>query len=258
MYFTKWFSITGSLLLMTLFMGCRPSVKKLVITEAEIDEYVSSRLDPAEIYDITPGLRYSKDVGDFLETYEVVGYEQKDSLILYTEQVITAEKEVNRNTFFKEELPVYVEEYTVWMDERQSPFEQRKAYLNGAEVIAAYERKGMNEEELEEKAYDKTAVAISEFDFDNPKQALLQQGAFEMKFGEFLIMPQSQYLVLENKESGYNIALLILQDDELLNELFQHPDDYHGKTIFVTHHFMTLNNVNQMIYDSGVVVEEKE
>lgn len=244
-------------LLIVLLTACGGEVKKLEITEAEIDQYVEDLLDPTEIYDILIGPRYSKEVDGIITTYEITGYEQNDTLLLYTEVENLTDRQINRSIYYKEELPVYIEEYEVMYEGMDNPFKERKIYVNGAEVIQAYQRVSKAEEELELASFEKYDADIDSWDLERPDKAINQQGEYEMMFSEFLILPQSQYLVLDNKESGYSVAYLILQDDEFINELFLNPDKYSGKTVFVKHQFMTLNKVSQMVYESGVLVEKE-
>jgi hypothetical protein len=223
-----------------VFFSCGDSKPTLDVTEAEIDAYVAEKLESDQIYDIHQGPRFSREVEEDLQSYEAVLYKQNDTLILSTEHEITATSETTRNIYFMQGLPVLVEE--VKYTDAEIPVTDRKIYLNGADVIAAYERTGPTFEDAALKKYEKSDGSIDDLNIERAQMAVEQRGDYEMKFGEFLILPQSQYLILENKKSSYDVALLILQDDELINKMFQNPDSFQGKTLKFKFEFATFDN----------------
>ena len=162
------------------------------------------------------------------------------------------------NIFYKDELPVFIEHFSSEFNESSSSYSERKIYLNGRDVINAYERTAVSEFEIEEVEFKAVDVLLSEYDLDQPKDAVKQENDFEMKYGEFLIINPESYLVLENEKSEYGVALYIMDGDMLLDELFAKPNDYRGKTIFVHHEFLVMQGVERMIYKGGIVKEPED
>ena len=76
-----------------------------------------------------------------------------------------------------------------------------------------------------------------------------------MKFGEFLIFDNQSYLVLENENSGFNVALFIIQGDPMIDELYSNPEKYKGKTIFTTHEFHNIAGLDRVVYTGGKIIE---
>ena len=89
-----------------------------------------------------------------------------------------------------------------------------------------------------------------------PFNAIQQQGDFEMKFGEFLVMGPQSYLILSNETSKYDVALYIQQGDFLLDELYTYPKKYKGKTVFANYEFINENGVTKMAYRGGMLIEK--
>ncbi|MBD3636679.1 MAG: hypothetical protein HUJ25_05000 [Crocinitomicaceae bacterium] len=220
------------------------------MTEEEIDAYVQTCVSPDRVYDIGLGLRYSRDD----ESYQVTEYTYNDSLILHNIEEISMEHSRRRNIFYKNNLPVYLEDYLFEYGDSLK-ITERKVYLTGDGLLAAYERSGESELAVEGFKFHKVDMKFKDFDFQRPKDAMLQKGEFEMKFGEFLIINPESYLILENDKSEFGVALFILEGDLLLDELYEHPKEYKGKTIFVQHEFMNMNGIERMIYRGGIVKE---
>jgi hypothetical protein len=221
------------------------------LTEEEIDAYVASCLDTNKVYDITLGLRYSKGP----ETYQVTEYGMADTAVLHNSQEITEFTTVMINQFYKDDSPVYLEEFRYEYSPEKMELRERKIYLNGSDVIAAYERKGPTEEEVDSMKFEKAEIDLGDYDLKRPRRAIDQEAEFEMKFGEFLIINPDSYLILENDENGYGVALFIMEGDMLLDEMYEKPESYKGKTIEVFHEFMVMNGIERMIYRGGIVKE---
>ncbi len=232
-------------------MGCTgSSEEETELTESDIDKYVTDKTNPSEIYDIALSMRFSKEN----EAYSVVDYAQNDTTILISEAIELAEKFVIRNMYFKDGEIVYIEEFDKPYFETGN-FVERKFYLNGDEVTSSYKRESNDEEEIEFLEFEKIIYSIDDFDFKRPGDAINQKGDYEMKYGEFLIIEPQRYLILENNESKYNVALFLMEGDMLIEQLYENPDDYRGKTIFIHHEFMDMNGVERMIYKGGIVKE---
>ena len=226
--------------------------RSLEINEQLIDEYVAEKMDTSQVYDILTGMRFTKGEN---YAYSAVRFRQNDTAILYTEEIEEASGVTFRNIFFKEGLPVYVEEYKVITDAAAPVYRQRRVYLNGAIILKAYERSTNDEENLEAAVYEEITLTMSEFDFEKPGMAVTQQGDFEMKFGEFLVLDLVSYLVLENKESGYNVAIYILKGDPFLDDLYANEDVYRGKTVIPQFDFMFIGGMQQMVYTGARFAE---
>lgn len=235
------------LLIILLITAC--SSPALDMTEEEIDAYVESCLDPEKIYDINFGMRYSQDD----KAYQVSEYRMNDTIILHNSIEETEFSQVNQNIFYKEGLPVFIEQYDWQFEDGGLNYTERKIYLTGDDVLIAYERSG-DTDELTGK-FEETEIEFESFDFDRPQDAVNQEGDFEMKFGDFLVINPESYLILENEKSGWGVALYILEGDMLLDQLFAQPEEYKGKTIEIHHEFMTMNGIQRMIYRGGIVKE---
>ena len=237
------------LIMLFLLVACGGE-QGMEITTSEIDAYVADKMSESQEYDVSQSLRFSREN----ETYEVVRYMQNDTVILYLETDVTKDKQVNRQIFFKDGLPVYVDEY-IASNTTENPFKQRKIYLDGVRVIESFEKSTDIEYDLEGMDFEKSKVAISEFDFARPDSALLQKGDFEMKFEEFIIIDPQTYLILENAESKYDVALFVSDAHDLLNQISANPANYKGKTLFVTHQFVLMNNIERMLFIDGKLTE---
>ena len=233
---------------------CACTSSPLDMTEEEIDAYVASCTDESQVYDIRESLRFSQDD----EAYEVTEYSRNDSVILYSTEESTVASQSFINMYFKDDFPIYQEEYTWEMDQASGEYliTERKIYFTGDDVLIAYQRSSDSEEELESEKFEEFDVEFATFDFIMPEQAISQSGDFEMKFGEFLVINPDSYLILDNDDSGWGVALYIIEGDMLLDELFANPEEFQGKTIEVRHEFMVMNGIERMIYRGGILKEK--
>lgn len=227
-------------------------LKSLDIDEKSIDQYVQEKLDTSQNYDILTGMRFSKGEN---YAYSAVRFSQNDTAILYTELIEETTGTTYRNLFFKDKLPVYVEEDIVLSDGITTSYVQRKIYLNGAIILKAYERSATDKDSLAEKKFDEITMTMGQFDFERAEKSVTQQGEYEMKFGEFLILDLMSYLVLENEESGYSVALYLIEGDDLINTLYANPDAYQGQVIRCYHQFMYISGIQQMVYTGGEIIQ---
>lgn len=223
----------------------------------DIDAYVYDVTDPNAEFEVVTGLRFSKEDSETgeLEHYQVLGYFQNDTAKLVLEEIEYSDRTIGRNTFYMKGMPVYIEEYETSLNAVPKPFVERHIYLNGVDILKAEERKAEYEWELMDQTLTEVEVDIDDYDFDKPFDALNQEGDFEMKFGEFMTVDPQTYLILENEESGYNIALFIMEGDMLLDNLYENPDAFQGNTIFVYHEFMDMQGIERMIYRGGILIE---
>lgn len=240
----------GSILLVSC--SGNGELKSLDIDEKSIDQYVEEKLDTSQTYDILTGMRFSKGEN---YAYSAVRFSQNDTAILYTELIEDSTGTIYRNLFYKDKLPVYVEEDIIVSDGITTTYKQRKIYLNGAIILKAYERSASDKDTLAEKEFTEITMTMNQFDFERAEKSVTQQGDYEMSFGEFLILDLMSYLVLENKESGYSVALYLIEGDDLINTLYANPDAYQGKVIRCYHQFMYISGIQQMVYTGGEIVE---
>jgi len=243
--------------LVAFLFSCSGNSEKisLDLTPEEIDAYVANKLDSSQIYDITRGMRFSK--ADTY-AYSSVRFSQNDTAILYTE----TEEEITgityRNLYFKEGLPVFVEEHITKTDASGTITIERKVYLNGAIILKALERSAPSEEELEAQPFKEITMTVGQFDFERAENSINQTDDYEMKFGEFLVVYPATYLILDNYESGFSVALYLSQGDELINELYANPDAYQGRAIGLYYEFVFMNGMEQMVYAGGILSEKKK
>lgn len=249
------------LIMSLLFIACtdnsvteetQEKVEKIAFTNTQIDAYVAEKLDDSQEYDVAMSLRFSNSD----DTYEVIQYVQNDTIILFVETEIMSDKSISRRTFFKNGLPVYVEEYLSKNTTEEAPFIQRKIYLNGNQIVESLERQSFSEEELEMLAYQNVEISLDEFDFDRPKRAVQQTDEFALQFEEFIIIEPQTYLVLGNEESGYDAALFVAEEHPLLTEINENQEKYRGKTLHVYHQFVLTNGIERMLFVDAELMEE--
>lgn len=217
------------------------------LTEKQIDSIVESILDSNQVYDIAQSLRFSNET----DHYNVVEYSQNDSSKLFVESYYDNESEYTRQIYLQNGKVVFVKEFGFNVVDNLAQDYEIKAYVFNETEQLVYKK---TLDENEEGNFVKQDENIK-IDIKKPKNAVLQKGDFEMKFGEFLVVPPQSYLILENKESKYNVALFIQEGDFLLDELFTNPEEYKGKTIFANHEFLTMNGVERMVYRGGILIE---
>lgn len=239
-------------ILIVLVLSACSSEKTLDITKEEIQAYIESCTDSTRVYDIIQGARFSRDD----ETYQSNAFYYNDSLVLLVIEETSQTKLVNTNIYFKEDVPVYLEEYISKFDENEGYVAERKAYLNGLDVIASEERKANDAYEIEDLSYEKAELNYDGYDFKRGLRAIEQEAEFEMSFHEFLILNPESYLILENDSSGYGVALFITKGDENLDMLYLDAPAYRGKKVTFDYEFTVMNGIERMLYMGVEVVEE--
>lgn len=236
--------ILSTLLLM---FGCQTQHKEL--SEAEIDQIVDNITDPEHLYDIAQSMRFTRND----EQYDATEYSINDTVFLYIENYEDEDKMYNRQMFFYNNQPVFINEIGYRPTDVGEEQYQQKIYINNGKVTSAYEGI-IEEEDIDAINYKKINVDITQYDFDKPKNAVNQKGDFEMKFGEFLTVAKDTYLILDNKESKYSVALFIIEGDETLNSLFENKEALQGKTVFAYHQFVNMGGINRMLYKGSYFV----
>lgn len=219
-------------------------------TIKEIDNIVESILDTTRVYDISQSPNFSKNT----EQYRVVEYSENDTALLLIETFRNDSNQYNREYYLNHGELIFVRENGMNFYPQESAY-KREVWVNEYQSLKAQEMI-INTDGSEEKA---TSFDVNMDDYNTKKalNAINQKGDFELKFGEFLIIEPQIYLILENKESGYNVALFVLEGDFLLDELYTYPEKYKGKTIFVHHEFMNMGGIERMIYRGGIVIEKQ-
>ncbi|MGB1104685.1 MAG: hypothetical protein ACPG21_13810 [Crocinitomicaceae bacterium] len=240
--------------LLTVFLSaCVGGGKTIDITPEEIDAYVAEKLDVNQLYDVSQSPRFSKEK----ETYEVIEYLQDDSVVLFVITHVLENEQIDRQVFFKHGVPVYVDEL-VSSNIAELPFTQRRIYLDGANALKAEERSSAFEDELQYLEYQEVSVDLDNYDFEKPKRAFSQEGEFALFFEEFINIPPQEYLILENEESGYDVALFIAEGDDhpFLLQLKEDPEKYKGRPVFVTQQFIIMTNIERMLFIDGYFKDE--
>ena len=232
-------------LFLAFLVSCKDK-NALEISPKEIDEYVEIKSSESQEYAVSQSLRFSKEE----DSYEVVQYIQNDTVILFLETIHKQDESCVRQTFFKNGMPVFIQE-SIGRNSTESPYVDRKIYWDGTSVIEAYEKSSDIEQDLAFMEYSKSSADIDEFDFNKPKKAMAQQGEFKMQFSEFIFIDPQTYLILENEESLYDVALFIANDHPLIGQLLADPDAFKGRTIFITHQFIMMNNIERMLFIDG-------
>lgn len=235
---------------LVLFVSCN-SEPALDISKEEIDEYVEECLDTSLIYDIVVGPKYSRED----ESYQATQYSQYDTIVLYATEQYSQYSSNRLNVFYKDDLPVFVEEYISVFKENSTESIERKIYMNGRDIIFAEERKALNDYDLEQVKFTEVELDLTDYDLSKPANSVYQEDEFEMEFNEFLIINPESYLILKNPESGYSVALYILQGDDMLDELYAKPLEYKGKTVRFDYEMANMNGIERLIY-KGVEIKE--
>lgn len=229
--------------------GCKNSTKEETLsltTEELIDEKVTAILDTSKIYEIAFSMRFSKEN----ESYQTVNYSINDTLYLIIEDIIKGNIELEREIYFENGEPIFIIEYGVeYVFDDSVKYFTNKIYFHEGKIHKGYENISFIENEFNENiTFEEKEFNISDFDFKKGDRAVKQEGEFEMKFDQFLIIEPQSYLILDNKESGYSVALFIMEADDFLNELFENQDLYKGRTIYPKFEFITMNKINRMVY----------
>lgn len=239
------------LLFIPLFFACKGE-KGMEITVDEIDAYVEQKLSDSEMYDVSQSLRFSHEN----ESYEVVKFMQNDTVVLFMETVSNMDEQVFRQVFYLHGKPVFVDEVIAHNTE-MAPFTQRKVYLDGSQVIESYERTGSMESELQFVDYEPASVAEDEYDFGKAERAMAQKGEFELLYEEIMQVGDQRYLILENPESKFDVALFIAEPTPFLVDLEANTATYKGRPLFVTHQFILMSGVERMLYMDAYFADEK-
>jgi hypothetical protein len=236
-------------ILLLLFIGCGPKQKKL--SEAEIDQIVNNISDPEHLYDIAQSLRFTRNE----EQYDATEFSKNDTIALYVENYENEETMYNRQIFYYLQNPIFINEIGYKHINNEVVQYQEKIYLSSGEIFSAYTGIIEDEENTDHINFEKFNPDLSKYDFNKPKNAVNQQGDFEMKFGEFLIIDRDSYLILENEKSKYSVALYIIEGDETLNSLFENKEALQGKTVFAYHEFVNIGGINRMLYKGSYIAE---
>jgi len=218
-------------------------------TVGNIDNLVQSIIDTSQVYDIIQSPKYTRTN----EQYEVTEYSQNDTTRLHVESFVSESKEYTRQLYYDNTKLIFSSESGYDLtDTSQQEYIVNTYFLGDGSQINY-----MNTEsfDVESENY-KLTEAPMKIELIKPFNAIKQQGDFEMKFGEFLVMGPQSYLILSNEKSKYDIALYVQQGDFLLDELYNNPEKYKGKTIFSNHEFISENGVIKMAYRGGMLIEK--
>ena len=218
-------------------------------TVVNIDDIVKSIVDSSQVYEIIQSPRYTRTD----EQYDVIDYSQNDTTKLQIETFKSDKKEYSRQLYYSSTKLIYASETGYNLTDTSEQEYIINTYFLGDGSQINYTNTTSFNTESEDYILTEELVKI---ELLNPSNAVKQQGNFEMKFGEFLVMGPQSYLILSNEISKYDIALYIQQGDFLLDELYTNPEKYKGKTIFSNHEFIIENGVTKMAYRGGMLIEK--
>ena len=220
-----------------------------ITTVVKIDNLTKAIIDTSQVYDIVQSPKYSRTN----EQYDVIDYAQNDTTKLQVETFVSEQKEYSRHLYYDNTKLVYASEMGyVLTDSSETPYIVNTYFLGDGSQINYTNSTDFS---IESDDYKLSEIPVK-IQLIKPFNAIRQQGDFEMKFGEFLIMGPQTYLILTNKKSKYDIALYIQKGDYLLDELYSNPEKYKGKTIFSNHEFISENGVTKMAYRGGMLIEK--
>lgn len=218
-------------------------------TVVNIDAIVLAIVDSSQVYDIIQSPRYSRTD----EQYDVIDYSQNDTTKLQVETFKSEKLEYTRQLYYDNTKLVFASEMGYHLtDTSETEYIINTYFLGDGSQINYINNTGFN---TDSKEYKLTKDEVK-LELAKPVNAVKQQGDFEMKFGEFLVMGPQSYLILSNETSKYDIALYIQKGDFLLDELYTNPEKYKGKTILSNHEFITENGVTKMAYRGGMLIEK--
>jgi hypothetical protein len=245
-----------------LLVSCDTNSKKIEIEhktvskEQPIDNIVNQIDNNIDSYNKIESLRFSKET----EQYEAVKFLKNDSVVLVSEQFSTPTSNYARNFYYSKNKIILIREigFILSMADEYTQYEHNiyyysdgsstgfKTNFNVEDGKEIYD--DMGNQIFNRLPLDLTSIVIDKNRFN---QAFNQEGPFEMKFGEFLIIEPQSYLILENEKSDYDVALYIIEGDSLLDDMYVNPSYYKGKTINVKHEIQTMNGVERLIYKGG-------
>ncbi len=233
----------------TMVMSCKE--KENILSETEIDQIVNTITNPEQLYDIALSMRFTRND----EQYSALEYSKNDTVVLYVENFESDDISYVRQTYYYHKKPIFINEFGYKYINNEEKEYQKKIYINNGRVTAAYEGFYENLEDTIPN-FQHIETDLSQINFQKPREAVNQEGDFEMIFGEFLILESQSYLILENKKSKYNVALYITEGDQTLNALFERPEEFKGKTVFVLHEFSNDSGIERMHYKGGTIIEK--
>jgi hypothetical protein len=220
-----------------------------ITTVVKIDNLTKAIIDTSQVYEIVQSPKYSRTN----EQYDVIDYSQNDTTKLQVETFVSEQKEYSRQLYYDNTKLVYASEMGYHLtDTSETPYIINTYFLGDGSQINYTNSTDFS---MESDAYKLSEIPVK-IELIKPFNAVRQQGDFEMKFGEFLVMGPQSYLILSNETSKYDIALYIQKGDFLLDELYTNPEKYKGKTIFSNHEFISENGVTKMAYRGGMLIEK--
>lgn len=254
-----YFQIT---ILSFILLGCESNSKKIEIEhktvskEQPIDDIANQINNNIDLYNKIESLRFSKET----EQYEAIKYLQNDTTLLVSEIFSTPNSNYTRNFYYDKNKLVLITEvgFVLSQTDEYTQYEHNIYYYSDGS--SAGFKTNFNVEEGKEiyddmgnQIFNKLPLDLTSIVIDKNRfnQAFNQEGPFEMKFGEFLIIEPQSYLILENELSDYDVALYIIEGDSLLDDMYVNPEKYKGKTVRVKHETQTMNGVERLIYKGG-------
>ncbi len=200
-----------------------------------------------------PSLRFSNGENG---TYAVKHYFLNEMTQLISVEDYANDYVKQTDFYFSEGYPVFINEFLSEFLEEKEQYSERIVYLKSQEVYQAYSKSEFNEIPFfEDTLFVKTDVEMDYFDFNKPLRAIQQKGEFEMYFDEFLLIEPQSYIIVENADSTINAALFIKSGDSLLNNMFEEPERFAHKKLWVNHYFEEMNGIERMIYNGAYLIK---
>ena len=159
--------------------------------------------------------------------------------------------------YYKDGFPIFVSEYTSDLSGEEEVYQETMIFIHNQSVYDAYTKDQFSEAvSFDDTAFKTTAATLNSIDFETPLRAIQQKGEFAMYFDEFLLIEPQSYLIVENADSSMNAAIYIKYGDSLLNDMFESPQAYEHKKIWVSHYFEDMNGIERMVYNGARLLED--
>lgn len=219
----------------------------------EVEAYVMAVEDSARLNEGN-SLYYSKSDGQACEV--IFKVDENNEVLKLTEQYTTVGGgSINSNHFYYKDGLLYVSKELFQQGTGDdATFAERVSYYEeNGEPIVSKQRVAPFEEALEEERF--VLIANYKCSDEKAKRALSQEGEFETNFRGFVDDGHLRYLMVgENKEDGFETAILIQQRTAYINYLYANQKLMMGTKLIVN--FETINESSGFSFQSLISVVE--
>ncbi|MFT6923246.1 MAG: hypothetical protein ACJA1C_002256 [Crocinitomicaceae bacterium] len=242
-----------------------PAKKKNTTTEAyqddneEFEKYIS-QIDDSTTLNIGNSLFYShSDKTSYELAFKV---NDDDQILRMTEKyTVTEGGSIMSNVFYYKDKRTYAsKEYFEEGVGDEAHFVERVTYYDeNSKPILTKKRTAPYEDYLDQSSF--TLATTQSCSDERAFRALTQQDEFETNFRGFVDEGAERYIMVgENKQGGYETALLLQKRTPFLSSLYQNQESKIGMKLQVT--FRTMKDPAgyeyQALLDAAEVVEEKK